>query len=83
MQTAKKVIGADLAHRIAGSFASVFVIPLGLAADRPELQTLDDGETVVLDEGDASAEGIVFSEWHAGQQYWYARVDGTTWRDQP
>ena len=79
MPTTQKVIGADLAHIIEGSYISTFVIPLGRATKRPELATLQEGEPVLLDEGDATAEGIVYSECHDGQQYWFARVDGTTW----
>ena len=81
MQTRQKIIGADLAHIIGGSYGTTFVIPLGITEDRPELDNLIEGETVLLDEGDASAEGTVYSEQHDERQYWFARVDGTTWHD--
>jgi len=82
MLAKQKIIGADLAHIIEGDYASTFIIPLGLATERPDLAALQEGEQVLLDEGDATAEGIVYSEWHDGQRYWFARVDGTTWRNQ-
>jgi hypothetical protein len=51
-----------------------FIVLLGTDSNRPDLGELQEEESVILDEGDLHAEGVVFSEMHAKRRFWYARV---------
>ena len=55
-----------------------FTLLLGAESNRTDLCALQEGERVILDEGDLRAEGIVFSEMHDEHRYWYAHVEEVT-----